>query len=238
MAPFIPTPAEIKKAVDTDRSYRRSTPSDLNDKKLTASGSNWDEEQLEALRVILLEPLPLHRLIPPGSISLNNDEVYSDLVDDLKAPSLDDLKEWRKTEKSFMKANNKFIDLFSQLGLAISTREATVHSTTGYIRDPSATTDLTTSSNENVDEEPSRQSYMPLVKPIQLHDAFPDVVAGGYEYSLRVQSVSGLARRMSPYTAKNDGGIVICRDAAWSGATRYGKIPVASFEVGSSQLPI
>lgn len=35
-----------------------------------------------------------------------------------------------------------------------------------------------------------------------------------------------LGTENGPLTAKNDGGIVISRDEAWSGDTRYGRIPL------------
>lgn len=44
--------------------HLKSEPSDLNDTELHVSGSKWSRSHLYALRVVLLESLPIERIIP------------------------------------------------------------------------------------------------------------------------------------------------------------------------------
>jgi hypothetical protein len=196
---FTPTPSEIATSV----SHLDSTPSDLNDKDLSVSGSDWDEKHLRALRVVLLEPLPLHRLIPPEYMPVDDNQskpplqllsvpkmslilflAYVDLVSQLRGASLDDLKEFGTKDRVLQ--HNIFFGTFRHLAKCIATRDAHVHGTIDFNREPTPESYLSTSLAEDKDEEPSRLAIAFFVEPILLHNNFPGVCSGGYHYTIKV----------------------------------------------------
>lgn len=58
---FVPNVSESRSC---STPYLPKFPSDLNDENLLVSGSQWTESHLRALRVVLLEPLSIDRIIP------------------------------------------------------------------------------------------------------------------------------------------------------------------------------
>lgn len=58
---FVPNVPESR---SSSTPYLPKFPSDLNDENLLVSGSKWTESHLRALRVVLLEPLSIDRIIP------------------------------------------------------------------------------------------------------------------------------------------------------------------------------
>jgi hypothetical protein len=74
---FQPTEEEKRAGI----SLLANEPSDLNAPELAVSGSLWDEEHLVALRVVLLDELPIHRIFPDEFMSSDNvGEVYIPLL--------------------------------------------------------------------------------------------------------------------------------------------------------------
>jgi hypothetical protein len=90
--------------------------------------------------------------------------VYQNLVKEFTAPSEDDLKEYMIKHSKFRK--NVFSQAFLHISEAMVTRSAYIRGTISHARNPSTTSDLSTSSNENADEETLRQIIGLIIGPI------------------------------------------------------------------------
>lgn len=101
---------------------------------------------------------------------------------ELLGTSVDNLKDWGEIGVSLQR--NIFFRVFKNFSQCMATRDAHVRGTTGFDRDPTPESDLSTSSAEDKPEEPSRLILSPLVDPILLHSDFPCVSSGGYQYSI------------------------------------------------------
>ncbi|PYI03972.1 hypothetical protein BO78DRAFT_409402 [Aspergillus sclerotiicarbonarius CBS 121057] len=96
----------------------------------------------------------------------------------------------------------------------MATRPANVPGTLGHARNPSTGSDLSTSSNEDKQEEPSRQILSALL----------DSLTG----SSRALSIP--LGTESKCLAYNDGGLYLTRQGEYTGSDRYGTIPLLSLE--------
>jgi hypothetical protein len=110
--------------------------------------------------------------------------VYVDLVPQLQCISLDDLKYWGRVDA--LQQNNIFFTVFDCLSKCVATGPAYVHGTTDFDREGSPESDLSTSSAEDNDEEPSRGIFRPLTNPIILHGNFPGILSSGYLYKIKM----------------------------------------------------
>lgn len=155
------------------KAHAGNGPSDLNSPALGLSGSRWEVGRLEALRVTLLDRLPLSRLFPseywpsedhPGKYFALEPQlrsglifltVYKDLISDFLKASEADLKEFTVKRSGFRA--NPFLQAFLRIAEAITIRPAHVPGTVGHARQPSTASDLSSSSNEDKSEEPSNR---------------------------------------------------------------------------------
>jgi hypothetical protein len=110
--------------------------------------------------------------------------VYQELAAEWLKPTLDVLREWVEHDKEYRRSI--FFSAFDCIGKIAATRDAHVHDTTDFARNPSPTSDLSSSSSEDKDEEFSRQIFPPLFNAILLHDAYSGIASGGYTYRIRV----------------------------------------------------
>ncbi|RAL00010.1 pepsin-like aspartic protease [Aspergillus ibericus CBS 121593] len=220
---FYPTPEEQNGGV----THIDDQPCDLNSTKLAVSGSDWGEMHLKALRVVLLDGLPMPRLFPSEFIPA---ETHGAL--DLLKPDEDCLKEFSVWESQFRK--NPFCVLFGLIAEVMATRPANVPGTPGYTRNPSPGSGLSSSSNEGKQEEPSRQMFTPLLRNLT-GSGYPSIQYQGQAYSLQMntesRAVSISLGTETKCLAYNDGGIYLTRQGHYTGSDRYGTIPLMSLEV-------
>ena len=110
--------------------------------------------------------------------------VYDDLISDLLKPTEDDLKEF--SVKRSQSRKNPFHQGFLRISEAMMTRPAYVPGTLGQARNPSTSSDLSTSSNEDKDEETSRQIFSALIDNIASFPGYHPIQYKGLEYSLEL----------------------------------------------------
>lgn len=67
----------------------------------------------------------------------------------------------------------------------MTTRPAHIEGTIAYKRYPSPESDLSTESNEDQDEEPSRLAFGGIINPIVLHKSFQPIKTKHYVYVIR-----------------------------------------------------
>ncbi|KAI9760683.1 MAG: hypothetical protein M1840_002359 [Geoglossum simile] len=172
---------------ESARRIEHCGPSDLNSPKLVVPGSEWNHEHLVAFRVSLLDSLPLDRLFPSEYLP-GNHPVFNDLVQDITAPSEDDLKEFLSKRGDYFK--NPFLAVFVRIQEAITTGIAHIPGTVGHARNPSSTSDLSSSSNEDKDEEPSKQILFTFLDIIISHPQNSKIQYGNQTYQLAVYAPS------------------------------------------------
>ncbi|KAH0534228.1 hypothetical protein FGG08_007185 [Glutinoglossum americanum] len=222
---FEPNEEELAKRIE------HYGPSDLNSPKLMVPGSDWNSQQLVAFRASLLDDLPLDRLFPSEYMPEDH-PVSNTLLPKIREPSEDDLKEFLSKRGDYI--GNPFGTFFIRLQSAITTGVAYIPGTTGHARNPSSTSDLSSSSNEDKDEEPSKQMLSILLDTILFYPQMSDVRYGNQKYLLAVETQQ---RSMeisfgsgSKVTAKNDGGLYLTYKDLYTGSVKHGIVPLISFE--------
>lgn len=81
--------------------------------------------------------------------------------------------------------HNRFASLFGDLATLMTTRPTHIEGTISYERYPSPKSDLSTESNEDQDEEPSRLAFSGIINPIILHKSFQPIKTKHYVYVIR-----------------------------------------------------
>lgn len=177
--------------------------------------------------------------------------MYSRLAPEFLRASEDDLKAFFETYDQF--ADNPFQDVFYSISEATVTRPANIPGTLQYARDPSPESDLSSSSNEDKDEEVSRNLMNGILRVIFLRAGHSPIESRGFKYKVepcasyhlrcyvadndrntRSQTMRIPLGTRSTIIAKNDGGLSLTRQGEYTGSGRYGIIPLLSVEVSIS----
>jgi hypothetical protein len=177
--------------------------------------------------------------------------VYSRLAPDFLRASEDDLKTFSEIHSQFI--GNSFWDVFYSISEAMMTRPANIPGTLEYARDPSPESDLSSSSNEDRDEEISRNLMNGILRVIFSHAGYSPIESQGFKYrvepcasyhlrcyvadnnrNMRSQTMRIPLGTSSRIIAKNDGGLSLTRQGQYTGSGRYGTLPLLSVEVSIS----
>ena len=194
---FQPTQDDLAKAL----THTDSDLGDLDSIELAVPGSEWRERHLGSLHVVLFDGLPLPRLFPseylpsddhPGECQLSPSRnhilmsigVYKELAPEFLKASEDDLKEFSLRRSQFRK--NPFHQAFLRIAEAAATRPAHVPGTWGHAREPSTASDLSTSSNEDKDEETSRQIFSAILDNIASSPEYCPIISEGLIYNIEL----------------------------------------------------
>ncbi|PYI04022.1 hypothetical protein BO78DRAFT_321397 [Aspergillus sclerotiicarbonarius CBS 121057] len=110
----------------------------------------------------------------------------------------------------------------------MATRPANVPGTLGHARNPSTGSDLSTSSNEDKQEEPSRQILSALLDSLT-GCGYPSIQYRG-QGDVASRALSIPLGTESKCLAYNDGGLYLTRQGEYTGSDRYGTIPLLSLE--------
>lgn len=226
---FEPTPEELIEAVI----HSDNAPSNLNNAKLRVSGSKWKDDHLEALRVVYLDDVDISRLFPAEYLPSESHEVFAFLLKLLTQATEDDLKEWNRTEIHSKLYSNKFTILFRNLAEAMTTRPVDILAATGLHAGSRSLSDLSSSSNEDKGEEPSKHIVLELVDAIISYPGYSRIASKGVDYDFTVLSEH---REMEiplgtiKVDAWNDGGMYITSQDPFTGSNRSGTVPLVSFE--------
>jgi hypothetical protein len=113
--------------------------------------------------------------------------VYSDLASDFLEPTEDDLKEFSMRRGQFRK--NPFHHTFLRIAEAMTTRPAHIPETLGYQQDPSPKGDISTSSNDDKDEDTSRQLLTSLLENVADFPGYLPIQSKGLGYNIDVYAV-------------------------------------------------
>ena len=124
--------------------------------------------------------------------------MYSRLAPDFLRASEDDLKTFSEIHSQFI--GNSFWDVFYSISEAMMTRPANIPGTLEYARDPSPESDLSSSSNEDKDEEISRNLMNGILRVIFSHAGYSPIESQGFKY--RVEPCASYHLRR--YVADND----------------------------------
>jgi hypothetical protein len=118
-----------------------------------------------------------------GSFLISS-SIYNNLVSDFSQLIENDLKEFSVKRSQFRR--NFFHQIFLRISKAMTTRPAYVLETLEHARNPSIVSDFSTSSNEDKNEETSKQILFALLDNIASFPGFSSVQFGGLEYTLEM----------------------------------------------------
>ncbi|KAL2397515.1 hypothetical protein ABEF93_000177 [Exophiala dermatitidis] len=117
----------------------------------------------------------------------------------------------------------------------MATRPAHIAGTISHAGNPSTTSDLSSSSQEDKPEETSKQALEALIEEILIfEDNGPMPVTGSMRYLLQLVVNSQIMQvrlgTRQAISVKNDGGVCVTRQGSFTGSDRYDIVPVLSLE--------
>jgi len=112
--------------------------------------------------------------------------VFGALVGDLTVATEDDLKEYFRTKVKNRFRESKFKATFALLAEAIAIRSALIPGTEVLHRNPSSSSDLSASSDENKVEESPKQALLQFFSTILDVREYSRISAGGADFDLNV----------------------------------------------------
>lgn len=197
---FNPTPEELNRA----QRYHQASPPNLDDPLLLCSGSKWGEDHLRALKVVAVDEVSLIRIIPEEYLTKSQrlsrqgsefqkassvtNEIFRTAYRAFRKHFVlirdDHLREWTVRKKQY--PNNLFRTCFARLAEAMTTRPAHVVGTTGYDRNPSPDSDLSSLSQEDKPEQASREALHLLVEQVLDREDVNLLPCQGVQYFLEV----------------------------------------------------
>ena len=126
--------------------------------------------------------------------------MFAYLLKPLTQATEDDLKEWNRTEIHSKLYWNKFRILFSNLAEAMTTRPADILAATGLNAGSRSLSDLSSSSNEDKGEEPSKHMVSELLDAIVSYPGYSRIAPNGVDYDFIVygpNSVFEVSKRIT-----------------------------------------
>jgi len=133
--------------------------------------------------------------------------VFAGLLKLLTQPTEDDLKEWNRTEIHSKFFWNIFLKLFGNLAEAMTTRPANITATSLHTGS-SSLSDLSSSSNEDKSEEPSKHMLSELFSIIIAYPGYSRIAPKGVDYDFTVygpNSVFEMDKRITVAGIRNTG---------------------------------
>ena len=112
--------------------------------------------------------------------------MFEALIKPLTQATEEDLKEWNRTEIHSKLYWNKFSRLFRNLAEAMTTRPANILSATSLHTSSSSLSDLSSSSNEDKGEEPSKNMLSELFDIIISYPGYSRIAPMGVDYDFTV----------------------------------------------------